>query len=93
MATKPPPRVGPAGRATSSKVETHEYTRQAGKGLTYVIEVDQWGGYRVLLEGRVLRVVGSPMRAITPSGSKKLREEGLQAARLDVEQLRGMPED
>ena len=74
-----------------------EYTRTSGKGLSYTIEADGFGSYRILLGDKLLRTgvdmlvqakIGSDWRYPT---AKRL-ETAIARAKADIEGLVGMAE-
>jgi hypothetical protein len=71
-----------------------DYIRSKGKKLTYRIEGDEWGGFRVWLDGELvlrgqdrLSAHGAHRRP-----SKRKEAGALQAARDAIETLRDMDE-
>lgn len=90
MATRPT-----RGTAHAMPWARQEHTRSTGKGLTYTIEADRHGSYRILLGDKVLRAVHAPVHGfgIRAYGSKRQQESAFVLARADIEQLRGMTED
>lgn len=77
-----------------SRWASREYTRTTGAKLTYTIEADRHGSYRILLGEKVLKERYVPMHGmgISRFGSKREQEAAFRLAQWDIEQLRGMQE-
>jgi hypothetical protein len=83
------------GRLPSVSSVTVEYTRSAGKRLTYVITATRLGGYSIALGDRTLRAVGSPLAGFgKPSrGSQAQLDAAIARATADIEALTGFSEE
>ncbi|HYE40133.1 MAG TPA: hypothetical protein VEB23_09395 [Ramlibacter sp.] len=73
---------------------TFQYTRKAGRRLTYQIRIDARGGYSVLLDDRELLRGHDPLaaggRRATPN--KRMVAGAVNAAQLQIESLAQMDE-
>ena len=75
---------------------THvDYQRSTGKALTYRIEADPWGWYKVWLDGRLLLTGHDRLSAHGRHRRPDKRKEAgaLDAARHAIESLREMEEE
>lgn len=75
---------------------THfDYTRSTGKQLTYRIEADAWGWFKVWHDGELLLRGHDPLSAHGAHRRPSRRKESgaLEAARTAIESLREMAED
>jgi len=72
-----------------------DYSRTKGKKLTYRIEGDAWGWYKVWLDGELLLKGRDRLAAHgLHTGPNKRKEAGaLEAAREAIETLRDMQEE
>jgi hypothetical protein len=72
-----------------------DYTRSQGKKLTYCIEGDAWGGFKVWLDGELLLRGKDPLSAHGAHRMPSKRKEAgaLEAARRAIESLREMSEE
>jgi hypothetical protein len=72
-----------------------DYTRSKGKQLTYHIEADQWGWFKVWLDGQLLLRGHDPLSAhgVHRLPSKRKAAGALDSARTAIEALRDMDED
>lgn len=72
-----------------------DYTRTKGKMLTYRIEGDQWGSYRIWLDGELLLRGHDQLSAHGVHRAPTRRKEAgaLEAARSAIETLRDMQEE
>ena len=71
-----------------------QYTRGAGKRLTYDIEVKQDGSYVISINGVVLRGgLPDPQRSSARWWSDDYSTQGVDRAKRDIELLAYMPEE
>lgn len=72
-----------------------DYRRSAGKQLTYRIEADPWGHFKVWLDGELMLSGHDRLAAHGRHCRPGRRKEAgaLDAARCAIETLRGMGED
>jgi hypothetical protein len=72
-----------------------DYTRSKGKMLTYRIEGDEWGAFRIWLDGALLLRGHDPLAAhgVHRAPSKRKEAGALEAARSAIETLRDMQEE
>lgn len=72
-----------------------DYSRSTGKQLTYRIEGDQWGRFKVWLNGELLHKGQDPLSAHGHHRAPSRRKEAgaLAAARRAIESLREMAEE
>ena len=71
-----------------------EYTRTTGRSLTYRIQADEWGGYKIYLGDREL---GSGRDSLSAHGSRRAPNKrkaagAVQLAKEAIESLRYMRE-
>ena len=71
------------------------YQRTQGKRLTYDIQADAWGGYKVLLADRVLLSGHDPLAAggLHRAPNKRKEAGAVACAQAAIEALRDMDEE
>jgi hypothetical protein len=71
-----------------------DYQRSTGKRLPYEITTDRHGSYGIALSGKVMRQVATPQNFFGKGryGSKAKEAAAVEAAKADIEALRGFEE-